>query len=268
MPRGNIGRKVARAASTGGGRAAARRNTPWSWYTSMAVIVVLGVTLVGFSRHERISATNAAAHGTPPTTQDHWHEGYAFYVCGSFKPMLPEDARAGAGLHTHGDGNIHVEPEGPQDTGKNATLGRFVQLYPGMVLNASTVQYPGDKALHNGDKCGSKPGYVQVKVWDSPTAKTGHLLPGNPADLRLKNGQLITVAFVPKGTDVPKPPAQVIQNLLANVSQTASGAPTQPGSELPQTVVTVPPKGAKGTSTTPTTRGSTTSSTAAGTKAP
>lgn len=221
----------------------------------MGVIIVLGVALVAWSRHERVGVLNAAAHGTPPTLGDHWHEAFVFDICGTLEPNPPQNPNVStAGEHTHGDGNIHIEPISAADTGHNATLGHFVQLYPGMGLSATSIQYPGLKAYHNGDKCGSKPGYVQVKVWDTPTAKTGHLVTGNPADLLLKNGQLITLAFVPTGTNLPKPPALNIQNLLQNMNAAASG---QTGMNLPKTVTTVP------SSTKPVTPGKTTATTAA-----
>jgi hypothetical protein len=264
MGRGSVGRRVSRAARTGGGRAYSRRNTPWSWWGTMGVIIVLGVVLVGWSRHERTAVLNAAAHGTPPTLGDHWHEAFAFDICGTVEPNPPANPDLStAGLHTHGDGNIHIEPISASDTGHNATLGRFVQLYPGMALSSTTVQYPGLAAYHNGQKCGSKPGYVQVKVWDSPTAKTGHVLKGNPGSLLLKNGQLITIAFLPKGANIPKPPGQNISNLLQNMS-----ASSTQGMNLPKTVTTVPASTkpvTPGKTTTSTTKASSTTST---TKAP
>ena len=228
----------------------------------MGVIIVLGVALVGWSRHERTAVLNAAAHGTPPTLGDHWHEAFMFDICGTKEPDPPQNPNtATAGLHTHGDGNIHIEPISASDTGHNATLGRFVQLYPGMGLSSTSVQYPGLAAYHNGQKCQGKPSYVQVKVWDSPTAKTGHVLTGNPGNLLLKNGQLITIAFLPKGADIPKPQAQSISNLLQNMSQSNSQ-----GMNLPKTVTTVPANTkpvTPGRNTTPTTKAS--SSTASST---
>ncbi|HEX5267070.1 MAG TPA: hypothetical protein VFW24_09885 [Acidimicrobiales bacterium] len=254
MGRGSVGRRVSRAARTGGGRAYSRRNTPWSWWTTMGLIVLLGVVLVGWSRHQRMAVLTAAAHGTPPTLGDHWHEAFVFDLCGTLEPNPPQNPNyATAGEHTHGDGNIHIEPIGASDTGKNATLGHFVQLYAGMGLSSTSVQYPGLAAYHNGQKCGSKPGYVQVEVWDSPTAKTGHLVKGNPADLLLKNGQLVTIAFLPKGSKIPKPPAQNIANLQQNMSAAAGSTKMT----LPKTVTTVPASTkpvTPGQSTTPTSK--------------
>lgn len=246
----------------------------------MGVIIVLGVALVTWSRHQRVATLNAAAHGTPPTLGDHWHEAFAVDLCGTIEPDLPENPNvASAGLHTHGDGNIHIEPISSADTGHNATLGRFVSLYPGMALSATSVQYPGKPAYHDGQKCGSKPGYVQVKVWDTPTAKTGHIVKGNPGSLLLKNGQLITIAFLPKGANIPKPSQQSIQNLQQNMSASAptEGHANSTQMTLPKTVTTVPASTKPGTSgksstsstapasSTPTTGAASTSTTAGST---
>lgn len=225
----------------------------------MGVIVVLGVALVVWSRHEHIGVLNAAEHGTPPTLGDHWHEAFVFDICGTLEPNPPQNPNVStAGEHTHGDGNIHIEPLSSADTGHNATLGHFVQLYPGMGLSSTMVQYPGLKAYHNGDKCGAKPGIVQVKVWDSPTAKTGHLVKGNPSNLLLENGQLVTIAFVPKGTDIPEPPQLNIQNLEQNMNAAAGTQGNASSSQmtLPRTVTTVP------ANTKPVTPGKTTPTTA------
>ena len=225
----------------------------------MGLIVVLGVVLVGWSRHQREAVLNAAAHGTPPTLGDHWHEAFVFDICGTLEPNPPQNPNyATAGEHTHGDGNIHIEPISATDTGHNATLGHFVQLYVGMGLSSTSVQYPGLAAYQNGQKCGGKPSYVQVKVWDTPTAKTGHLVKGNPANLLLKNGQMVTIAFLPRGADIPKPPALNISNLLQNMSAAAStqGNANITQMTLPKTVTTVPASTkpvTPGKNTTPTT---------------
>ena len=223
----------------------------------MAAIVLIGVVLVAFSRNERLHPTNAA-NGVEPTTTDHWQEAVAFDLCGTVEATLPASPdQAKLGIYTAGDGNIHVQPLNADTTGHKATLGKFVQLYPGMELGSDVVRYPGKKTYHNGDKCGSKPGTVQVKVWDTPTSVTGHILSGNPGDLLLENGQLITVAFVPNGANIPKPPATVIKNLLDNMSASAQDAGNSTRVTLPPTVTTVgsgtqtvTPSGASTTTTT------------------
>lgn len=84
----------------------------------------------------------------------------------------------------------------------------------------TTVPVVKPKVFHNGDLCHGKVGYVQVEVWKSPSAKTGTVLTKDPGALRFRNGQLITIAFVPKHTSIPKPTSasQISAFLLSNPS--------------------------------------------------
>src|SRR4051812_25623960 len=90
-------RKVARAARTAGGR---RRNanTPVGWYTLIATIVILGVSLIWFSRDQRMSSTDpgstpplapaVAASGSLERPGDNWFEAYGVYLCDKFAPNI------------------------------------------------------------------------------------------------------------------------------------------------------------------------------------
>ncbi len=69
----------------------------------------------------------------------------------------------------------------------------------------TTVPPPKPIVYKNGQSCAGKKGVVQVKVWKSPSAKTGTLITRDAGSLRFSNGQLITIAFVPKGARIPKP---------------------------------------------------------------
>jgi hypothetical protein len=215
MARGPVGRKIARAARTGGSRTR-RRQTPFGYYITLVIVVLLGLATVGFSRYQ----AHHPASAVPPTIHDHWHAAFAFDICGKLQPNpKPNPNASQVGINTLGQGIINIQPlAGQPDTGPNATLGRFVKDYPGMELTSSTLRYPGQRAWHDGDLCGAKPGQVQVKVWNSLASSTGHIV-SDPASLLLENGQLITIAFVPSGTAVPKPPSAA--NLL-NASTTAS----------------------------------------------
>ena len=64
MGKASSNKKVARAATTGGGRTA-RGRTPWMYYTAITLAVLLGVGLVYQSRHDRIQEL-AAGTEVPP----------------------------------------------------------------------------------------------------------------------------------------------------------------------------------------------------------
>ena len=244
MARRDTGRWVARAAATGGGRTY-RGHMPVRWYGSLVLIVLLGVALVVYSRYER----KHPAAATPPAAGTHWYAALAFDVCGTIEPNLPtnpNEATAAPGLHTAGDGVIQISPSKPADEGNNATLGRFVQTYPGLTLTSSSLKLPGKATHSSGQTCPSgtpdagRKAVLRVKVWPSfaPPGSNHPFEPTNPSALKLADGQLITVAFVPAGASIPKPPASVITTLLQDRSQVATST-TVPSTSIP-TVSTVP----------------------------
>ncbi|MCL5047469.1 MAG: hypothetical protein M1374_01540 [Firmicutes bacterium] len=77
----------------------------------------------------------------------------------------------------------------------------------------TTTAAPITKPLvSNGESCNRSlgpdtgTGRVLLEVWPSPTAKKGKIYHGNPSNLALKNGQMITIGFVPKSvTSLPEP---------------------------------------------------------------
>jgi hypothetical protein len=211
MPRGSIGRKVARAAATGGGRTIRRGRAPVGWYLLLAFIVVAGTATVAFSRYQLLNPAPKVASGPspegPPTLTDHWVAALGFDICGTFEPNLPKNKNyESAGIHTNGDGLIQIEPLSSKDTGDRATFGRFITLYDGLDVTSTQITIPDRGLWSNGVQCGKQAGQVEVVQWpnDHSQAQT---VEGNPQDLKLANGQLITVAFVPKGTSIPKPPS-------------------------------------------------------------
>jgi hypothetical protein len=263
MGRASSNKKVARAASTGGGRTA-RGRRPYGWYTVLAIVSALGVFLVAFSRHEQ--QASAAVH---PRGNDHWHMAYGIDICGTMQPNLPQNpnlattANSGTfppGIHTHGDGLIHVEPYVSglsTDAGRNATVARFALDYPGFKLTSTELQYPGQADHKNGQKCGTKVAEVRIRVWDKATGSTS-ITYTNPSDVHLKDGQGITIAFLPAGDDIPKPPQAAINHL------------TNPNAQEPGVATTTIPPAAAVTpttlgGTTPTSSGATTPTTSGGT---
>lgn len=265
MARRDTGKWVARAAATGGGRTY-RGQMPVRWYGSLVMIALLGVVLVVYSRYER----QHPAAATQPAVGTHWFAALAFDVCGTVQPNLPANPNEGTaapGLLTAGDGVIEVSPAKAADAGNNATLARFVQLYPGLQVTSSSLKLPGKAAHANGDKCptgtrdAGRSANVQIKVWPSfaPPGSNHPFQVSDPAALKLANGQLVTIAFVPPGASIPKPSAAVITTLLQDQSAASSTTTTTPA--------TVPTTTAPGSATTtsPTTSSPTTSSTTAST---
>jgi hypothetical protein len=235
MARGDTGRWVARAGATGGGRTY-RGQMPVKWYSSLVLICVLGVALVVYSRYE----LEHPAAATPPAIGSHWYQALSFDICGTLQGNLPANPNGATapvpGIRTDGDGVIQVAPTVASDAGNNATLARFVEHYPGLVVSSTTLRLPGKRTYTSGDACPSgtkdagQKANVTIKVWPSftPPGSNNPSLYQNPADIKLASGQLITVAFVPSGAAVPKPSASAITALLNDQSSATSSSTTLP----------------------------------------
>ena len=239
MGKASSGKKVARAARAGGGLTR-RRNTSYGYPAFIAVVVILGLALIAFSRHEvRASAAPASAptkdNSPPRADADHWHTAYGFYICGKWQSNIAqfEDAQ---GIHTHGDGVIHVHPFriGKRNpfSGKNANLGAFMAFAKGRVTGQQ-IKVPNGVKKVNGDKCSGKASQVIVKTWKKgEPEEAGQLFTGNPEKLKLEDNMLLTIAFMPKGSKIPQPQSAPTLDSLSDV--TPSTPTTTPG-ETPTT---------------------------------
>lgn len=241
MGKASSSKKVSRVARTGGGRT--KRSGQSSSLLFPAVIgmaVVLGVFLIWFSRDQRKPDTS------PPQPGDHWHAALGFNVCGQFAPSIPDNGLDPLGIHTHGDGVIHVHPFTSLAGGRRAALGLFLEALD-LDVNEDRIDVPGAEPKNNGDLCSGQPGRVQVKVWDtrSPT-DSGRTVSGDPADIRLGDHQLITIAFLPDGADLPKPPSEPQLDNLSDVP----GASTTTTSVLGTSVLGTTTTSAPATTTT------------------
>jgi hypothetical protein len=148
----------------------------------------------------------------PHNKYSHWHAALGVYDCDHWMgdasgPGIwkwPHTTPAGtpgqaanparyAGLHSHDDGIIHMEPQIESETGDHATVGLYF-TYGGWKLNASSFTFL-DITDTNGQTCHGKPASV---VW-AVDGKTKH---GNPADWRLRDGEVVVIGFVPTGTSI------------------------------------------------------------------
>ena len=222
MGKASSSKKVARAASTGGGRTA-RGRTPWLWYSVMSLVVILGVFVLAISRNE----LDEAAADPPVIGQDHWHAAYGINICGTLHPGLNDTQGDRYGIHSHADGLIHIHPTSANSAGDKATLGVFLDEV-GVDLTSTSIDMPDADEKKNGAKCGTKAGKLQVAVWETPDDDSETIVKGDPNDLRLKQAQVILIAFVPDGTDLQKPPS------ASNVSK-PSDLPTDLGTPPPST---------------------------------
>lgn len=198
MGRASSNKKVARAARAAGRQSSSRSSLAWP--LAMAAVVALGAVLIFVSR----GGERAAAD--PPVLGDHWHAAVGIYVCGDFQPN-PNDAKQDvSGIHSHGDGLMHIHPFGTRYTGDGANLAAFADTV-GMEITDERLVLGSGEEYANGDDCNGEPGRVQVKVWDDNLDQQGRLLEGNLAGYAPPDGSLVTIAFVPEDAEIPKPPS-------------------------------------------------------------
>jgi len=238
MGKASSTKKVARAARTGGGRTARGTGGSLVWPALIGVVVVLGVILIGISRSEISGAS------TPPRIgKDHWHAAIGFYACDHY---LPNEAQFenSEGLHTHGDGLIHLHPFSSAVAGKNATLGKYFELAG--IKYSSTEAVFGNTTLRDGAKCGSKKGVLQTLLNGKVVA--------DPNSLPLKQGQVIVVALAPKGATIPPPPSAATLQTPSDLQPSSSSTvPLQSPTSAPSsTPSSSPPSSSPPSSSAPT----------------
>ena len=247
----------------------ARKGNNLVWYAAAFVLLVGGTLAVALSRSN-------SANSLGPQSGDHWHAALGVDNCGTWTPnwQTPVSSAGGpiragstlyAGMHSHGDGLIHMEPQSSDEMGKFATVGTYFK-FAGFKVNSTSISFAGTVNVKNGDKCNGKPGVLRWSV----NGKERH---GNPGSYKVFNGDVIAIVFttadatMPKQTEVPS--YAYLQQQLGNPSN--EGAP--PGQTVPNGgTTTTAPTGATSTTaagssttaaastTTPTTVGATTTS--------
>ncbi len=260
---------MARAGATGGGRSY-RGQMPVKWYSSLVLICLLGVALIVYSRYER----QHPAPAVQPAIGAHWYQALGFDICGTIQPNLPLNPNATTspvpGIRTEGDGVIQVVPTANADAGNNATLARFVVSYPKLKVSPGVLQLPGKAKYTDGEKCpagspdAGKPGELVIKMWPSftPPGSNNPVTFRDPTAVKLADGQLITVAFVPSGASIPKPSSitAMLTDRAGTATSTTTPAPPTPTTTTPTaTTATTKPSTATTATTKPST--STTAST-------
>jgi hypothetical protein len=207
MGKASSAKKVARAARAGGGRVKGLRQRNLLFPGAIIAIVFLGTALVTFAWSERSNE----ASSEPPTINDHWHAAYGVYICDQFQAPAPELSTQN-GVHTHGDGVVHIHPHSANGAGDNATLGLFLEDMDDTISDDS-LTYGEETWTEGEDQCGegesAEDAELVVAQWRDVQSEDSEpaLIRRDLADIRFReDGEGYTIAFVPEGTtDIPKP---------------------------------------------------------------
>jgi hypothetical protein len=217
MGKASSAKKVARAARSGG---SSRKNRPkLAFPLGIFAVVLVGALLVVYAR---VDHTNTASADTKPSyaASDHWHAAYGFYDCdhylGALTDALPTDE---LGIHTHGDGLIHIHPFKASSSGENARMNLWAKQV-GMTFYDDGWKMPDGTEFRNGSaKCGDQPAKTAVYKWN-------HNDPSQPTTVFEKDygninytedGDVFIFAVLPQDWPANKvPPAPESVSALAN----------------------------------------------------
>lgn len=231
MGKASSSKKIRRVQQAGVSRAPGQRRN-LAYPALIVAIIVVGMVLVALARDSRQATASEA-----PTTRDHWHEAFAINVCGEFLDPPADDGPDRLGIHTHGDGLIHVHPYGAGATGANATIGVFFKQIGAVVENGSMSLKDGT-TKKDGQKCDGKKAEVALFVWPpqandktKPTKLTGADI---AASRFSENGSASVLSFNPEGFTPPLPPSM---SELANPSDVEPGQSTDSPNAATSTTV-------------------------------
>jgi hypothetical protein len=223
MGKASSAKKVARAARAGG---STKRERPKVGFPiAVFAIVVLGTSLVVFARTSREPASAA-----PPSylNSDHWHAAYGVYVCDSFLPTWVDAIEDRDGIHTHGDGVIHIHPFSGAASGDRARLSVFAEQV-GVTFTDDGFTAPDGTEYKDGYDCNGQPAQVSVVKWfpDDPT-RPGEVYESNFNNIVFDTDRAAyTIAVVPEGVDPPMPDSVPTLDNLTDVPGGGAGAGTQ-----------------------------------------
>jgi hypothetical protein len=212
-----------------------RRGGSFGWNVAIAVVIIVLVFALVLTVIDRSSSGSGDGPPHAPdqaanVAGDHWHTALDINICGEWldpapafeKPADSPNQLGNAGIHSHADGLIHTHPFVNAEEGNNATIGKFFS-YGGWGLSSDSIdlggsistntpnQWAGPKSdpkkteWSNGDVCpfGQYKGEKVQLTW----AVDGKKQTGNPADYHQKDGETFAVYMLPKGADMPFPPA-------------------------------------------------------------
>ena len=261
MGKASSAKKVARLAERGKGKKI-RFQGGTVFPAIIAVVVLMGVLLVGYSRHQ--SKADAAG----PQLGTHWHLAYGVYVCDQYLKPFKDNKESSAEypelqIHSHGDGVMHWHPSTEKainrTTGRKAQFKVFLGLYgvsltdKKLTLTGAELDPAGPDQVYEEGKTtcningSEEKSSLRVIVWDrydkpnDRTVRTSSL--GN--ERIIKDQQVFAVAFLPDSianADIPMPPwANDLPALagvdVAGATTTVPGQTTVPGTTGADTTV-------------------------------
>lgn len=166
-------------------------------------IIVAGVALVAFAWNAR------DVEALSPSFADHWHLSYGIYDCTdeAFLADLADPGLPNAGIHTHGDGVIHLHPFSSSATGNNAQIERFLDATRTEIVDDERMTFSDRPALEEGVQCGGEDAILQIARFAPGADTPSEIVTENLVDFRFRQDQEgVVIALAPEGADIPPPP--------------------------------------------------------------
>jgi hypothetical protein len=236
MGKASSTKKVQRAARAGG-RVSSGQPRGLLFPGIIALVVVLGVSLVVYARNDRLDDDL----GGVPQLDDHIHQAFGVNVCGEFKGGIPT-FESQIGIHTHGDGVVHIHPHSQLGVGVNATLGRYFENAReegglDVEISDSKLSYLGEEVEEGETECeGVEDPQLLLAFWKdaSDASSLPEVLTGDFNDKRLTDdGGAITIYYGDPDEDIPMPPTAAD---LAELGAVDGAGAVPPPSETTTTI--------------------------------
>jgi hypothetical protein len=172
---------------------------------------LFAAVMIGLAAFGALQLYDSLTASDSPAVGEHLHAALGVNICGTFTENVPQfETRAGtdtkAGLHSHGDGLIHIHPFVEEEAKDNATVGRYFE-YAGNEVDEEHIAFGDELTVTNGDPCpDGRTGEVRWSV-------NGEEQDGSPGDYKPEDQDVIVIGFLAEGDALGEPPAEVLAAL-------------------------------------------------------
>lgn len=197
---------------------------------AVAVVAFAGmITMVGQTRETDTAAglqypNSMTQSGTGPIAMtDHWHHAYLVNHCG-YDLGTTQMYDSADGIHTHGDGLVHIHPFTDAASEQNATLGLYFESQGAVLTDDSftTGDFDGfSVSMSEAEGCNGEAAVLQLAIWTDPFDPDSDPIihTENLANVYFDvDGAAVTLALLPVGEEIPRPPEERLRQL-----ETSSG---------------------------------------------
>ncbi len=248
MAKSSLGKVVSRVGASGGGKTYAK-SRPVNYYGVLAIIVVLGLSAVVYSRYER---QNPVVVSTAfPAKNSSGYFALSVEECGTRHVDLTAYRTKDLLYQVLTNNVVHVTPLSAATANTHANLGRFVTGYSGMKFSATQMfipDFPGKplgQTYSAGQKCATGTKYAGQKAypvlayWRTIGQKKASETT-NASKVVVSQQMFVTFAFEPKGV-TPLLPSQKTISAMYNDATTTATTTTLPvgTTTVPVTTTTV-----------------------------